>query len=1059
MDGTSGFRASYLLQSGVTSLSRVNFYNPPAFETTVASLDFPSTTGSFWPNGAVDNFAARFTADFALLTAGVYTFFLTSDDGSALYINGAEVILNDGIRAPTLASTTVSLAPGTHTVEVRYFEATGGAALDLDWAGPGFARTGFVPGLTASDQGPPAPGAFFDALSLPEDARGVPLAVLANDIVPPGAVLSVGSATHGTVRLVDGLPVYTATPNFTGADSFTYTLTGPSGATSSATVSLSMRPSHNQAQSVLDTRIAPEITPSGLTLEVARHAFIGFDGGGGAVKMNTFAALDDRQFVGSVGRSSAGNGATIHELIENPDGTRTAQLFFDIDAAVRAATGGLGLDYSNATHGGLRGIAFHPDFETNGLFYTSVMEKRPTNSAGHHYLSDVPNPISADSVLIEWRVNAAGAVDPASYREVFRIGMPVFDHTIRQMAFNPFAKPGDADYGLLYITHGDGSVQSATAGGGQNADALGKILRVDPRVNGAEPYRVPADNPFTADPAMLDEVYALGFRNPHNLSFAKGADGRVHLIVTDIGRDNFDEINVVVAGGNYGWSDREGPLRHLASGGIVNGVAALAPNDADSDLVYPAAFIGHDGGTGAGFVGQALAGGHVISNGSALDGQFIFGDFGPSGRFYHASLADLLGAKTRLDPSETPQALSWATPSELTILYDHDNDDHTPGIAHANFNSLIGRNRSDLRFGQGEDGELYITTKSDGWVYVIKNSIAPEAVQPAPEGLLAQYFPVSSPRLLSGINFDATPIFSERVNVIEEFAGSGAFFAGGPVNNFAARYTGEFRVAQSGSHTFYLTSDDGSGLWIDGVQVVANDGTHAARLRTATVNLTAGAHDIDLRYFEASGAATLDLDWAGPGFSRTDMTFGARTAPEILVSEDFQTPAAGWSTATRTNGGEALSTFLGRFAANQSTQKTFAIDPNVSRLEVAFDFYELDSWDGDQGDAFILDVNGAEVIRQTFFHSGRAGRSGNDAATAGRSGDIAWRIDPLTDGTSSLGFASRWSDQKHRVTLTIDDPTDALNLGFRSTLNSAASDESFGIDNLRLTALAFDTLV
>ena len=60
--------------------------------------------------------------------------------------------------------------------------------------------------------------------------------------------------------------------------------------------------------------------------------------------------------------------------------------------------------------------------------------------------------------------NESGQVDPTSYREMFRVGMHVYDHPIKGIVFNPYAKLGDEDYGLLYIGHGDGSLQSAIAG-------------------------------------------------------------------------------------------------------------------------------------------------------------------------------------------------------------------------------------------------------------------------------------------------------------------------------------------------------------------------------------------------------------------------------------------------------------------------------------------------------------------------------------------------------------------------------------------------------------------
>jgi len=210
-------------------------------------------------------------------------------------------------------------------------------------------------------------------------------------------------------------------------------------------------------------------------------------------------------------------------------------------------------------HAGLRSVAFHPEFASNGKFYVSLMERRPGDPTQHHYLSDVTVPIVADGVLIEFTADPDSLqVDPFSYRELFRVGMTTYDHTIKQIAFNPHAQPGSEDYGLLYIGHGDGSVKSATAGGGQSRDALGKILRINPLQTATANYGIPDDNPFVGDNTMLDEVFSVGHRNPHHLAFA--SDGRI--FVAEPGRDNIDEINVIESGANYGWSAREGTYVH-----------------------------------------------------------------------------------------------------------------------------------------------------------------------------------------------------------------------------------------------------------------------------------------------------------------------------------------------------------------------------------------------------------------------------------------------------------------------------------------------------------------
>ncbi len=464
------------------------------------------------------------------------------------------------------------------------------------------------------------------------------------------------------------------------------------------------------------------IAASGMQLEVRRKARIP-NFGTNRVRMEGMASTgitgDTTLYVADQGHSRS-----IYQFDSTTTGGN-ATLFLNVQSAVLSATG-RNVNISSIVHGGVRTVAFHPEFATNGRFYTGMMEDRPLNLTGHTYLSDSASPIAADAVLVEWTYNhGLGQVDTASYREVFRVGMPVVDHNIRQMAFNPLAVAGDEDYGLLYIAHGDGSVQSATAGGGQNNDALGKMLRINPLQDGANSYSVPASNPFVGSSGMLDEVFTLGHRNPHNFSFARDDVGTSHIIQVDIGRDNVDELNLLTAGDDYGWSEREGTFVHLDFGGIQNGIAPLPANEADNGYHFPAAQYGHVGPIGAGFVGQALVGGYVIRGGD-LEGEYVFSEFGDVGRIFHLGLDDLLSTITTLDPldpaRDEPGELTQATIQELSILFDHDDNLLTPGLA-TTFESILQSDpnyvgsRFDIRFGQGPDGTLYLMNKNNGWIY------------------------------------------------------------------------------------------------------------------------------------------------------------------------------------------------------------------------------------------------------------------------------------------------------------------------------------------------------
>jgi hypothetical protein len=421
----------------------------------------------------------------------------------------------------------------------------------------------------------------------------------------------------------------------------------------------------------------------------------------------------------------------VSSITDNGDGTGTSSLWFDYNSALSSVgianpSDGYTLEGSR----GLRAVAFHPEFETNGKFYTSAQVDSPNNPAGFNYLGNsIKGSQDAEGVVSEWTYDN-NTQQVTGYRELFRVVTPRFDHTIKQLKFNPFAQPGDEDYGLLYLAHGDGSTQAGDPGGLGTDNALGKILRFNPLQSGSDPYTTPG-NPFNNTPDTLDEIYTLGHRNPHHLSFARDGSGGTRIIVAEVGRDNIEEVNVLQAGGVYGWSDREGTFVQNPSGGfgLGNGVSLLPDNEWSlNDYIYPAAQYDHDAEPGQGYVGSVIGGGFVIDNNSdpALQGEYIFLDFGfDTGHVYQASLEDLLGAHTQLADGELPDALTQATISRLRLTLDSDGDGDIDVTAD-DINTLLGVGRSDARFGRGVNGEMYISSKSTGLVYLVTNTVVPE---------------------------------------------------------------------------------------------------------------------------------------------------------------------------------------------------------------------------------------------------------------------------------------------------------------------------------------------
>ncbi len=306
---------------------------------------------------------------------------------------------------------------------------------------------------------------------------------------------------------------------------------------------------------------------------------------------------------------------------------------------------------------GLLGVAFHPQYQENGLFYTYTSEPiRMTEQTDFplHGSAVAPTPDSR-SVITEWKMINPAAVRPqadsSSRRVLMRIDQPQFNH-----------KGGSLNFGrdgMLYISLGDGG-NADDEGDGHNPDigngqdrstVLGKILRINPLLRDAPngQYGVPATNPFA--PAMqgggnlgcsdgiCDEIWAYGLRNPFRFSFDLRTGA---LIAGDVGQNMVEEIDVIVKGGNYGWYFKEGRFFFQANGensGFISDSNCLGVDTAG--LLDPIAQYDHlrSGSTpeGIAIVGGFVYRGHAVSG---LKSDYVFGDYSqqfgqPLGRLFY----------------------------------------------------------------------------------------------------------------------------------------------------------------------------------------------------------------------------------------------------------------------------------------------------------------------------------------------------------------------------------------------------------------------------------------
>ena len=389
----------------------------------------------------------------------------------------------------------------------------------------------------------------------------------------------------------------------------------------------------------------------------------------------------------------------------------------------------------------------------------------------------------------------------------------------------------------------------------------------------------------------------------------------------------------------------------------------------------------------------SLGGGAAGSQTNYLDAQiyqppYLYGDDG--------ELADrpvITGAPDELNPGDTFTIQSDSTISKMTLVKN--------GAATHSFN--MEARMINLDFTQNADGSIDVqlpenaneVTAGSWMLFAFDEDGVPAqapivAIQPTLANfdgigdVTAEYFAIDTDaNSLDQIDFDDTVIHVERVLEVNENS-AGAFFSRGPADDFAIKYSGDFFVSQPGDYTFYLTSDDGSRLSIDGEQVIDNDGVFAATQKTVTLNLEAGNHAMELRYFENGGPGSVDLDWSGPGFVRTQMRFDG-AEDNLLVNGGIEkanlsagavtdtTDLAGWTT---TNNVELWSGGFGQAA------------------DSGYTLTEIDAQNGTLSQA--VSTEAGEMYDLSFALAGRQGQLASSGTEVLWNGAVLATIEPTS---------------------------------------------------------------
>ena len=353
---------------------------------------------------------------------------------------------------------------------------------------------------------------------------------------------------------------------------------------------------------------------------------------------------------------------------------------------------------------GFQSFAFHPQFTEAGApgagkFYTyfDTTDMTPTADfvplgSGHTH----------DEILLEWTAKdpKAPAYDGGAPRELFRIAHPFPNHNGGEIAFNPLARPGSAEFGLLYIGSADGGSAGDPYNHAQNLKSVfGKILRIDPlgRNSANGKYGIPASNPFVKNPDALGEIYSYGHRNPQRFSWDP-KNG--NMFEAEIGQNINEEINQIVAGGNYGWNIWEGSFRYYTR------EVSVEDQRGDPKMTFPIVDFDH---TDPLFPLTRLAatGIYVYREKAikSLTDMLIFGD-NPSGEIFY------------LNADKLPKGGQ----NFHRILFNDKGEAKTLLQLIREKNTLQRREpttRADLRMGVGPDGQLFVLNKHDGIIRLL----------------------------------------------------------------------------------------------------------------------------------------------------------------------------------------------------------------------------------------------------------------------------------------------------------------------------------------------------
>ncbi|WP_235808234.1 PQQ-dependent sugar dehydrogenase [Methanoculleus horonobensis] len=435
--------------------------------------------------------------------------------------------------------------------------------------------------------------------------------------------------------------------------------------------------------------------------------------------------------------------------IIDPNGTLVEEPFLD----VRDRMVNLTPSYDER---GLLSIAFHPGFGENGrvfAFYSAPLRE------------GAPDDWDCTNRLSEFQVDAENPdrVNMTSEKVLLEIDKPQFNHNGGSIAFGPRD-------GYLYVPLGDGGAANDNGtghtpeiGNAQNlTNIYGNVLRIDVDNVTAENvtevpenatwttaagtlYGIPADNPFVGNASIPPEIYAYGFRNPAFITF----DAEGNLFAADAGQNLFEEVSLVVNGGNYGWRLMEGTHCFDPENPTMPPATCPANGSSGEPLIGPVIEGGRD-------LGVVFVGGRVY-NGTALPelaGRYVFGYWSTG---FDVANATLLAATppAEWNASAIPDSAENLTPEEIAMWsLQRLNVTGTPAGTLDVY--LLG-------FGEDADAELYALTSEEGGPDAANATGRVWKVVPA--NVTETPAPTANVTMVPGAGVTATPTATENVTI------------------------------------------------------------------------------------------------------------------------------------------------------------------------------------------------------------------------------------------------------------------------------------------------------